>query len=144
MVNAIGLGIAQKIRTVFSESDYRLYTESIEQGFEEPCFFVSLINHTQKQRFANRYKEIYLFEVIYYPSVGGNKNEECLAVAEGLFELLEYISAEDDLLRGTNLSSKITEGVLHFYVEYNMFVIREKEPEENMGEVIIYGETIEW
>jgi hypothetical protein len=144
MVNGIILGIAQKIRTVFTESDYRLYTEGIEQGFKEPCFFVSLVNHTQKQRIGNRYKENNSIEVLYYPSVEGNKNQECLAVAEGLYELLEYISAEGNLLRGTNLSSKITEGVLHFYVEYNMFVIREEEPEENMEELIIYGETIEW
>ena len=144
MVNAIVLGIAQKIRTVFNESEYSLYTENVEQGFNEPCFFVQLTSHTQKQRLANRYKETYCFEVIYYPSEGGNKNQECLTVAEGLDELLEYISAEGDLLRGTSLSSKITDGVLHFYVEYNMFVLREEEPDVNMEEVIVYGKTYEW
>lgn len=144
MVNAIVLGIAQKIRTVFNESEYSLYTENVEQGFSEPCFFVQLTSHARKQRLANRYKETYCFEVIYYPSEGGNKNHECLTVAEGLYELLEYISAEGDLLRGRNFSSKITDGILHFYVEYSMFVLREEEPEVNMEEVIVYGKTYEW
>ncbi|MDD3569575.1 MAG: hypothetical protein PHY44_00540 [Lachnospiraceae bacterium] len=144
MVNAIVLGIAQKIRTVFNESEYSLYTENVEQGFKEPCFFVQLTSHAQKQRLGNRYKETYCFEVSYYPLEGGNKNQECLTVAEGLCEVLEYINAEGDLLRGTNLSSKITEGILHFYVEYNMFVLREEEPEVNMAEVIVYGKTYEW
>lgn len=144
MVNSIVLGIAQKIRTVFTEGDYSLYTEKVEQGLNEPCFFVWLTSHTQKQRLANRYKETYCFEVLYYPSVDGNANEECLAVGQGLYELLEYISAEGDLIRGINLNSKITEGVLHFYVEYSMFTIREKTPDTNMEEVIIYGETKQW
>ena len=144
MVNYIVLGIAQKIRTVFNESEYRLYTENVEQGFNEPCFFVQLIRHLQKQRLANRYKETYCFEVLYYPSEGGNKNQESLTVAEGLYELLEYINAEGDLLRGTNLSWEIKEGILHFYVEYTMFVIREKEKDANMEEVIVYEKTIQW
>ncbi|HCT64272.1 MAG TPA: hypothetical protein DIC60_03215 [Lachnospiraceae bacterium] len=144
MVNNIVLGIAQKIRTVFSETNYSLYTENIEQGFKEPCFFVSLISHTQKQRLGNRYRETYSFDISYYPSADGNTNEECLEVAEGLYEILEYITADSDLLRGTNINSKITEGILHFYVDYNIFVIREKIPETNMEEVIIYGETKEW
>lgn len=144
MVNAIVLGIAQKIRTVFNESEYSLYTENVEQGFNEPCFFVQLTSHTQKHRLANRYKETYCFEVFYYPSEGGNKTQECLTVAEGLYELLEYINAEGDLLRGRNFSSKVTEGILHFYMEYTLFVIREQEPEVNMEEVMVYGKTIKW
>lgn len=144
MVNNIVLGIAQKIRTVFSETNYSLYTENIEQGFKEPCFFVSLISHTQKQRLGNRYRETYSFDISYYPSADGSTNEECLEVAEGLYEILEYITADSDLLRGININSKITEGILHFYVDYNIFVIREKIPETNMEEVIIYGETKEW
>jgi len=144
MVSNIKMGIAQKIRTVFTESDYMLYTEMIEQGFAEPCFFVSLISQTQKQGLANRYKETYCFEVLYYPSGEGNKSEECLAVAEGLYELLEYVTVREDLLRGINLNSKIKEGVLHFYADYNIFAIREKAPETNMEEVIVYGETKQW
>lgn len=144
MVNSIILGIAEKIRTVFSQDQYGLYTESVEQGLMEPCFFISLINHTQKQQLANRYKETFFIEVVYLPSEDGNQKEECAAVAEGLFELLEYIYAEGDLLRGMNLSSAMKEGVLHFYVDYTLFEVREKMPDANMEEVIIYGETKKW
>jgi len=42
MVNDIVLGIAEKLRTVYPESGYSLYTENVEQGFKEPCFFCVL------------------------------------------------------------------------------------------------------
>lgn len=144
MVNNIILGIAQKIRTVFTESEYRLYTEKVEQGFSEPCFFVSLINQMQSQRLGNRYKEVYSFDIIYFPSEDGEVNKECLSVAEELYELLEYITAENDQLRGTHLNSRVDDNVLHFLVDYNVSIVRTKAVEEKMEGVIIYGETKEW
>ncbi len=144
MVNNIILGIAQKIRAVFTESEYRLYTEKVEQGFSEPCFFVSVINQMQRQRLGNRYRETYSFDIIYFPSEDGEVNKECLAVAEELYELLEYITAENDQLRGINLNSRVDDNVLHFLVDYNVSIVCTKAAEEKMEGVIIYGETKEW
>lgn len=144
MVNNIVLGIAQKIRTVFTESEYRLYTEKVEQGFSEPCFFVSLINQIQRQRLGHRYRETYSFDIIYFPSEDAEVNKECLAVAEELYELLEFITAGDDQLRGININSRVDDNVLHFLVDYNVSIVRTKAVEEKMEGVIIYGETKEW
>lgn len=40
MVNGIIGGIAAAISNEFGD-DYTIYTEEIEQGFNEPCFFIS-------------------------------------------------------------------------------------------------------
>jgi len=144
MVNDIVLGIAQKIRTVYPESEYSLYTENVEQGFKEPCFFVSLINQMQRQRLGNRHKETYSFDVIYFPTEDGNVNGECNTVSAELYELLEYITVGDDLIRGTNLNSRVEDKVLHLFVDYEVFIVREKPQEEKMKEVIVYGKTTDW
>lgn len=142
MVNDIVLGIAEKVRIVYAQEDYKLYTESIEQGFKEPCFFVQLITQEQTQRLGNRYKEVYSFDVIYFPSENGN--EECHNVSEELYELLEYITVDGDLIRGINLNSRVQEKVLHFFVDYPISIVRERAVEENMEGVIVYGETKDW
>ena len=144
MVNEIILGIAEKIRTAYPESGHKLYTESIEQGFKEPCFFVQLITQSQMQRLGNRYMETYSFDVQYFPNENGSENEECLGVSEELYELLEYITVDGDLLRGTSLNSRVQEKVLHFFVDYTVPIVRIKAKDEKMEGVIIYGETKEW
>lgn len=144
MVNDIILGIAEKIRTLYPESGYKLYTESIEQGFKEPCFFVQLITQTQTKRLGNRYVETYSFDVQYFPNENGEGNKECLIVSEELYELLEYITVNEDHLRGTNLNSRVQDRVLHFFVDYTVPIVRTKVADEKMGEVTVYGETKEW
>ncbi|MEA5084356.1 MAG: hypothetical protein VB018_09400 [Lachnospiraceae bacterium] len=144
MVTNIILGIAEKIRTRYAQGGYKLYTESIKQGFEEPCFFVQLITQVQTQRLGNRYMETYSFDIQYFPNENGGENKECLDVSEELYELLEYIAVNEDLLRGMSLNSRVQDRVLHFFVDYVVPVVRTKAEEEKMEEVIIYGETKEW
>lgn len=54
------------------------------------------------------------------------KNEEIEKeindVRERLFDCLEYINDEDDLLRGTNMNTQTVDGVLNFFVNYDFFV----------------------
>lgn len=144
MVDNIILGIAEKIRTRYTQDGYKLYTESIEQGFNEPCFFVQLITQEQTQRLGNRYREVYSFDVMYFPSENGNENQECHNVSEELYELLEYITVDGDLIRGIKLNSRVQEKALHFFTDYPISIVREKAVEENMEGVIVYGETKDW
>ena len=43
MINEIIDGISVAINTEFGD-DYEIYTESIEQGLEEPCFSILCLN----------------------------------------------------------------------------------------------------
>lgn len=46
-----------------------------------------------------------------------------------MFDTLEYVTMlNGDIIRGTNMHTEIVDGVLHFLVNYNLFLI--KEPTE--------------
>ena len=66
MLNDIIKGMAEKIRTVYRPEDYRLYTEDVKQGFKEPCFFISAVEHGHVKCLNTRYKEEYYMSVQYF------------------------------------------------------------------------------
>lgn len=45
-------------------------------------------------------------------------------MAEQLYWCLEYISVAGDLTRGTQMHYEVIDDVLHFFVNYDMFVNR--------------------
>ena len=49
-------GIAESISNVlYSEYGYENYIESIEQGLDEPCFFIKILNPCIKKYPGKRY-----------------------------------------------------------------------------------------
>ena len=69
---------------------------------------------------GKRYFREIQFCINYFPNKG-NENKECHSVAERLYNCLEWLNAQGDLLRGTGLKHDILDGVLNFYVNYNAF-----------------------
>lgn len=51
-------------------------------------------------------------------------------MAESLCEALEYVAYDETLVRGTNMKYEIIEDVLHFFVDYNFYVLREQKKED--------------
>lgn len=119
--------IASKIYEDFGQ-DFRIYSsEDIKQSLKEPCFFVDLINCTSEKLMGNRYFRCFIFDILYFPEKEGN-NSEMQEVGEKLFGTLEYIMlANGDLLRATNKSFQVVDGVLHFNANYQMHLIKETE-----------------
>lgn len=62
-------------------------------------------------------------------------NEECHAVASRLFLCLEQLAVKNDLVRGTQMSYEIIDGVLHFFVNYDMFVYKQSNILPTMEEM---------
>jgi len=122
------------INNVFGD-EYTIYTESIKQGFEEPCFFIHNFSSTNNLFLGNRYFRESQFCINYFPSDPNGKNTECNDVAERLYECLDWLDVGDNLLRGIGLKHDILDGVLNFYVNYNAFEykLRHTTP---MGEII--------
>lgn len=147
MINKIITGISQALDTEFnSESEeYTIYTEGIEQGLDEPCFFIFSLKPSSKQLVGNRYERKYPFDIHYFPKDEDNYNNEINEVTERLFTALEYISVDDGLIRGTNMNAETVDNVLHFFIDFNMIVKKEipKDPYmeelELMEEVKIHG-----
>ena len=123
MINSIIESISIALNAEFGD-EYTTYTESVEQGLNEPCFFVSCINPANRIFLGNRYFRRNQFCLQYFPADEDRAREECNAVAERLFSCLEYITVTGNLVRGTNMNYEVTDGVLSFFVNYDLFVYK--------------------
>ena len=134
MINKIIDGISVAINSEFGDP-YEIHTESIEQGLVEPCFSILCLNPTINQKLGKRYFRTNQFCIHYFPS-SIEKQSECFAVLERLMKALEIITVTGDLCRGTDMHGEIIDGVLSFFVNYDMYVYKEKENEPAMESVV--------
>lgn len=106
--------------------NYDIYTESIEQGFREPCFSIAQVEGNFEAYPNGRDYIRQHFDVRFFPN-GRRSREQCQEVAEKLaFQLRELPG-----VRGTDIEWEITNDVLHFFVTYARFV-RSGDKEESM------------
>lgn len=144
MLNKIITGISQALDAEFNSEneEYIIHTENVEQGLEEPCFFIFSLNSSSKQLVGNRYERKYPFDIHFFPStelVDGVStiNNQINEVTERLFTALEYITVDNSLVRGTSMNVEIVDNVLHFFINFNMIVKKETAPIETMGSLTI-------
>ncbi len=134
MIEKITDGILAAISAEFGDG-YTLYTESVEQGLKEPCFFVTCISPNIRVYRGRRYLHTNGY-VIQYLTDAAEPRSECAAVAERLFGCLELITVDGDLMRGTDMNADIVteEGLLNFTVNYDFFSYRPND-EPKMEEI---------
>ena len=125
MIQKIIDGICLAISSNFGD-DYEIYTESVEQGLTDGSFAIVCLNPTNSRFLGNRYLLTNQFCIHYFPKTDKPK-AECLEVIEELCDTLEFIEVDGDLLRGTNMSNEMDEGVLHFFVNYDLFALKESD-----------------
>lgn len=130
MINKIIDGIGEAIYQEFGDG-YDIYTESIEQGLEEPCFSILCLNPTSDQFLGKRYFRANQFMIQYFPSTSDKRNE-CHGVTERLFDCLETITVQGDLSSGTRMNGEVVDNVLNFRVNFDMFVYKIKPDEIRM------------
>lgn len=123
MINKIIDGISRAIHAEFGEG-FEIYTESVEQGLKEPCFLILCINPLKEQFLASRYFRESQFCIHFFPT-SNEENAQCNGVRERLFDCLEVITVDGDLTRGTKVKSELSDGVLNFLVNYDMFIYKE-------------------
>lgn len=125
MINKIIDGISSAINAEFGDK-YEIYTESVEQGLKEPCFSILCLNPTIEQFIGQRYYRTNQFCIHYFPE-SSEKQHECNEVAEKLFECMEIITVDGDLIRGNAIHSEISDEVLSFFVNYDLFIRKAEE-----------------
>ena len=125
MIQSIIDGISRKINATFGDG-YDIYTEDVEQGLNKSCFFISCINPSNIQKLGVRYLRSHQFSIYYFPDSNEPK-AECLRVLEQLYDALEYIEVDGDLVRGTNMRGEMSDDVLCFFVNYDVFVVKQVE-----------------
>ena len=115
----------------------KVYPEEVKQGLKKPCFIIRDLSPTNDQFLGRRYYRTNLFTIQYIPESVTDAKAECYRVNDGLSEALEYITVDGDLQRGTNMRGEYFDGVLSFFVNFNMFVYVEQanEPMETLEPV---------
>jgi len=56
--------IAQELKILFPK--VKVYDEGLEQGYEEPCFFIDFIKENTKKMIGNRYDNNTKFRIVYF------------------------------------------------------------------------------
>lgn len=113
-----------------------VYTEQIKQEFSQPAFFVMQLDLAQAPGYNRRSSRNMLFNVHYFPDRDSlMPKADCRAIAESLFEPLKYVTTAYGPVRSYGLRYEIVDDVLHFFVNFNLKVILEKEPADKMRKI---------
>lgn len=124
MIQDIIDGISMAIGTEYDRT-FKVYTESIEQGLDEPCFSIFCLNASDVKNAGTRRNRTYPFIIRYFPA-SDEPIAECLTVMESLYDLLSIIDVGASRLRGTGMDGSIVDGVLQFQVTYAFFLLASK------------------
>lgn len=138
MINKIIKAISIIINQTFNVNgaNYLIYANDVEQDLNPPAFIIQIIQPSKTPYLKSRYLKVNPFDIIYIPAVADEGNNLHLHdVAEKLMECLDFITLLDnDILHGTNMRYEIVDDVLHFFVNYNHFMIDDKQ-EDSMKDV---------
>lgn len=131
----ITVGIAQALYGEFGD-DYTIYSDQVEQGLKTPCFLIFPVSSSREHVIGNRYEERLPYDIHYFPQKR-NHRSELNEVLGRLYGALEYITVLGSLIRGKNMNAQVTEGVLHFFVDYDRFLIKQEAAAEKMEDLIV-------
>lgn len=122
MVNKIVDGISVKLNQSFGDGFQIYFDEDVKQGLTEPCFFILPLNISQGNMIGSRKFRSNPFDIHYFPEVNGS-NLELQTMASNLYAALSNITLIDgDIVNGSNLHHEVIDGILHFFVNFNMFI----------------------
>lgn len=137
MLNKLVNGIVDAIQTQFGD-EYPVYREEINQSLTEPCFSVRIIKPTIQPMIEDRFLRKNLVAIHYFPRQYGDY-EEINNVFETLFSILEYITVDGHLTRGTKPDPRVEDGVGIFLINFDFFVWRTETGIETIGNLVLEG-----
>lgn len=133
-------GVSIKINELFGD-EYKIHTNNVKQGLEMPCFFIKKLPSSKKKLIGNRYENTDNLVVHAMIEDSEDKEEKLNDIADKLYEL-EYITLlNNDMLKGYDMKTEISDGVLLFFVTYKYFTYKEIQKETEMENLTINGEV---
>ena len=123
-------GVSAALSAEFNGFD--IYVDEVPQGLVPPCFTI-MCNPSVQQVVGRRFRRDFDICVHFFPATD-EKYGECADVEERLFSALQYITADGDLLRGEDMSRRLSDGILSFNVRFGTFVI-DSDTTEAMGDL---------
>lgn len=131
MFNDLIDAISKRLLEYFPESVPNIYSENIEQGFSEPCFYISLINSINKNKLGPGRSKRYKFDIMYFNNNLGN--DDLNTMGDKLSTVLEDIQIGDALIHGFDIEYEVKDNKLHFFVEYPVLASYEIEKVPKMA-----------
>ena len=102
-------------------SDYSIYIDERDQGFNRPAIFVFATKSNQNLSIMGIRDDSYLLEVIFYPEDKKTPNIGLIEANEVLQDNLRVITLTNgDKIRGVGINSVYNDGALHFFIEYRV------------------------
>ena len=137
MYNEIMDAVTKQLSVLFPpESGYTVYTDAVEQGLSEPCFFVQFLEPSEKPMIGTRNYRKNAMCIQFLPGDIAKPSRELNRVLDILMEQMHMIELKSGRkINGTDRSGRIDDGVLTFFVQYNGFDIRENVQEDAMSEI---------
>ena len=114
---------------------YTLYTEAVAQDAAVPCFFVICTQSRLNRVMGDLYHKETPLVIQYLPEDTENYRSECEDVSERLFLTLDQIPFKGGYINGTELRAEIIDGVLNFFVNYDMNVIKQTPSAPRMEKI---------
>ena len=137
MLKMIQDAILMKLSQVFGETINIHVEDEVGQGYVEPCFLIAMLNPSIKQMIGSRFFRQHPFRIKYIPLT----QEKILDVQMLAFDLNEALATitlvNGDLLHGTKIRYEVVDGILYFYVNYDMYVKKLEESEKNMETIAV-------
>lgn len=139
MLNEIFDALSRRLRELFPSA--KIYSENIEQGFNGPCFYISVILHTVRQYIGMRAQHNYTFNLQYFPQNG--KNEELNHAEDLLAELGDIRLADGRMLHTICGDIERADGVLICPCQVSVVLVGYLQDEEMEGEAEVESKVKE-
>ena len=125
MVNQLFDDITRALYKEFGDS-CKYYVEEIEQNSQRPCFSVGALNPIIESHSLVRYTRITPIVIHYFTDKDATNDakKDVHRVAERLWQTLEYLEFNGNLIRGDSISWDVVEGVLQFFITYTFDVYK--------------------
>ena len=141
VINPIIAGISIKINELFGDG-YKIYDNNVNQGMEKPCFFINFLDGEESRQIGLEIRS-YL-DTLHFDITGFAENDDRATLNDMIDKLydLEYIKLENGILvRADKMKPKIEDAVLHFFIDYIVFV-NKKDDESIKMDNYDYNEEV--
>ena len=138
MLNNIIDALSIKLRQLFPH--VKIYSENIEQGFREPCFYISVILHTKTPYIGTRARYSYVFNLQYFPQ---NGNTEINDAADILADLGDITLADGSLLHTRCGEMERVDGILICPCMVSVVMVEAADGEKMDGEAEVESKVKE-
>lgn len=120
MFNVILDSISLALHNAYPNNN--IHSDIVLQGLKKGDFNISLVAASHSHVMDKRHLQNSLFEVLYYPHKG---KDECYDVAYKLTEILDKITVQEQTLKCNGMRFEIVDSVLHIFVKYNLYLIKD-------------------